>query len=83
LQVTQIENIVINTGRTGKITYRGLVKPILIDGTLVKAATLHNAEYIKKHDIRIGDYVTILKAGGIIPEIKGALPELRSQELIK
>lgn len=56
-------------GRTGKITYNAKLKKVLLSGTQVSAATLHNADYIETLDIRVGDYVYVKKAGEIIPKV--------------
>ncbi len=66
---TLLEDIYATVGRTGKITFNASLKPIELSGTIVKSATLHNADYIIKNDIRIGDYVWIKKAGDIIPKV--------------
>jgi DNA ligase (NAD+) len=75
---TKLEGIELNVGRTGVITPTALLKPILLAGTLVQRAALHNASYIKEKDLRLGDYVIIRKAGEIIPEVVKSLPQKRS-----
>lgn len=69
-------------GRTGKITYNAKLAPVTLQGTIVKAATLHNAEYIINRDIRIGDVVLIKKAGDIIPEVVSPIIQLRDKPLM-
>lgn len=66
---TKLLNIEINVGRTGTLTPTGVLEPVLLAGTTVSRATLHNEDYIKERDIRIGDTVLVYKAGEIIPEI--------------
>ena len=66
---TELLDIEINVGRTGAITPVGIFKPVLLAGTTVSRATLHNEDFIKERDIHIGDTVLIRKAGEIIPEV--------------
>lgn len=66
---TELLDIEINVGRTGALTPVGVFKPILLAGTTVSRATLHNEDFITERDIRIGDAVLIRKAGEIIPEV--------------
>lgn len=68
-QETQIEDIVVQVGRTGAVTPLALLKPVRIAGSTVSRATLHNMDYILEKDIKIGDFVKIQKAGDIIPEV--------------
>ena len=67
--LTKIRNIELNVGRTGKITPRADLDPVRLQGSVVSSATLNNQEYIKDKDIRIGDVVSIRKAGDVIPEV--------------
>ena len=66
---TELLDIEINVGRTGAVTPVGIFKPVLLAGTTVSRATLHNEDFIRERDIRIGDVVLIRKAGEIIPEV--------------
>lgn len=66
---TVIENIVLQTGRTGRVTPVALLTPVRLEGTTVQRATLNNPEFIKELNIDIGDTVVIHKAASIIPEI--------------
>lgn len=66
---TIVEDIIIQVGRTGVLTPKAVVKPVRLAGTTVTNATLHNQDFISRLDIRIGDTVSIRKAGEIIPEI--------------
>ena len=76
--VTTLENVTFQVGRTGVITPVAELKPVLLAGTTVARATLHNFEEIKRKDIRICDHVTIEKAGEIIPAVLGAVVEART-----
>jgi len=76
--VARVLDIEINVGRTGVVTPLAILTPTLIAGSTVSRATLHNEDYVKAKDIRIGDYVVIQKAGDVIPEIVRSLPERRS-----
>ncbi|MBO8160293.1 MAG: NAD-dependent DNA ligase LigA [Thermosipho sp. (in: Bacteria)] len=75
---TKLIDIEFNVGRTGTITPVAILEPVNLEGTIVKRASLHNFDYIKEKDIRIGDYVYIEKAGGIIPQVVNVIKELRS-----
>jgi len=75
---TVLEDIVLQVGRTGKITPVAHLRPVAVAGTIVARATLHNEDFIKEKDIRIGDTVILQKAGDIIPEIVQVLPEMRT-----
>lgn len=68
-QQTRVEDIVIQVGRTGVLTPLAILTPVLIDGSTVSRATLHNEDYIAAKDIRVGDLVWVEKAGDIIPSI--------------
>ena len=69
-------------GRTGVLTPKAVVDPVRLAGTTVTNATLHNQDFISEKDIRVGDTVRIRKAGEIIPEILGVVPEKRPPEAI-
>ena len=66
---TRLLDIEINVGRTGVLTPTGVFEPVSLAGTTVSRATLHNEDYIREKDIRIGDTVVLRKAGEIIPEV--------------
>ena len=68
-RTTKLLDIEINVGRTGVLTPTGILEPVFISGSTVSRVVLHNADFIKEKDIRIGDSVVIRKAGEIIPEV--------------
>ena len=69
LKETKLLDILVNVGRTGVLTPLAVFEPVLVAGTTVSRATLHNQDYITQKDVRIGDTVIIRKAGDIIPEV--------------
>lgn len=75
---TIVEDIQIQVGRTGALTPVAHLKPVLVAGSTISRATLHNEDEIAKKDVRIGDTVIIQKAGDVIPEIVEVLKNLRS-----
>ncbi len=75
---TIVKDITINLGRTGVLTPTAELEPVFISGTNVSRATLHNEDFIRDKDIRIGDHVLIHKAAEIIPEVIKVLPERRT-----
>jgi DNA ligase (NAD+) len=77
--ITILESIVYQVGRTGAITPVANLKPVTLAGTVVKRASLHNADQIRKLDVRIGDEVFVEKGGEIIPKIIGVDFTKRSQ----
>ncbi|MDR7074308.1 NAD-dependent DNA ligase LigA [Fictibacillus barbaricus] len=76
--VTKLEGIELNVGRTGVVTPTALLQPVLVAGTTVKRASLHNEDLIREKDIKIGDYVVVKKAGDIIPEVVNVITERRT-----
>ena len=72
-----ISDIVISIGRTGVATPVAVFSPVQLAGTTVRHASLHNADEIRRLDVRIGDTVVVFKSGDIIPKILRVLPELR------
>lgn len=74
---TRLLAIVLSVGRTGKITPNAVLEPVRVAGSLVSAATLHNAQRILNYDLKINDQVIVRKAGDVIPEVVRALPEKR------
>lgn len=77
---TKLLDIALQVGRTGVVTPNAVLEPIRLAGTSVSRATLHNIDIIREKDIRIGDTVIVRKAGDIIPEIVGSVPECRTGE---
>lgn len=80
---TQIEDIIVQVGRTGVLTPTAILTPVFIAGSTVGRATLHNEDYIEEKDIRIGDTVIIQKAGDVIPEVVKVLEERRTGDEIR
>lgn len=78
---TIVEDIVLQVGRTGQVTPLAMVKPVRVAGSLISKCTLHNFDYIKEKDIRIGDTVKIKKAGDVIPEIATVVIDKRTSNL--
>ena len=76
-KVTRLESITVAVGRTGVLTPTANLSPVRLAGTTVSRATLHNLDFIRERDIHLGDYVTVQKAGDIIPEVVCAHPERR------
>ena len=76
---TVVRDIVISIGRTGAATPVAILDPVQVAGTTVRHASLHNADEIKRLDVRIGDTVIIYKAGDIIPQVKEVLVSLRPE----
>ena len=75
--VTRLNDIVVNIGRTGVATPNAVLEPVAVGGVIVKAATLHNEDYVRDLDIRIGDQVIVKRAGEVIPKVLRALVDLR------
>lgn len=80
---TTVRDIEITVGRTGVLTPTGVFDPVLIAGTTVSRASLHNEEYIAQKDIRIGDKVLLRKAGEIIPEVVAVVSHAENSEPYK
>ncbi|MBI2609851.1 NAD-dependent DNA ligase LigA [Candidatus Giovannonibacteria bacterium] len=74
---TIIKDILIQVGRTGKLTPVAILEPVQIGGVTVSRASLHNEEEIKRLGLKIGDTVIVGRAGDVIPDVKKVLPELR------
>jgi DNA ligase (NAD+) len=68
---TKLLNILVSVGRTGTLNPNAVLAPVRIGGVTVKSATLHNIDYIKNNDIRIGDTVLVTRAGDVIPRVVG------------
>jgi len=74
---TTLKDIIFTVGRTGQITPNAVLEPVRVAGSLVSRATLHNEDNVINKDIRIGDIVTIRKAGDVIPEVVESMKERR------
>ena len=79
--LTTLKEIKFTVGRTGKITPNAIFSPVHVDGSLVSKATLHNEDYCKEKDIRVGDIIVVRKAGDVIPEVARVKFERRTTEL--
>lgn len=79
-KTTLLRDITIQVGRTGALTPVAELNPVLVAGSTVSRATLHNEDEIKRKDLRIGDTVIVRKAGDVIPEILSAIPSLRPSD---
>ena len=82
IKETVLRQIVVQVGRTGVLTPKAVVDPVRLAGTTVTNATLHNQDFITEKDVRVGDTVRIRKAGEIIPEILGVVPEKRPADAV-
>ncbi len=76
--LTKLKDIVFTVGRTGRITPNAVLEPVLVMGSTIKRASLHNEDYILEKDLRIGDTVSIRKAGDVIPEVVEPKKERRT-----
>ena len=78
--LTKLKDIIFTVGRTGQITPNAVLDPVLVQGSTIRRATLHNEDYVKEKDLKIGDTVSIRKAGDVIPEVIESIKERRSGE---
>ena len=74
---TKLLDIQVNVGRTGRVTPFGVMEPVVVAGSTVERATLHNATEVQRKGVLIGDTVVLRKAGDVIPEILGPVVDLR------
>lgn len=79
---TVIKDIVISIGRTGAATPVAVFDPVVVAGTTIQHASLHNADEIARLDVRKGDTVVVFKAGDIIPQVESVLVELRPENAV-
>lgn len=75
--ITKLKDIIFTVGRTGQVTPNAILEPVFVMGSLISKTTLHNEDYVLEKDIKIGDTVTIKKAGDVIPEVVKVLKERR------
>ena len=75
---TVVKDIIVHVGRTGAITPMAILEPVRVAGSMISKTTLHNEDFIKEKDIKIGDKVLIQKAGDVIPEVVEVLKEKRT-----
>ena len=76
--VTRLLDIKVNVGRTGTLNPMAVLDPVQVGGVMVSSATLHNEDYVRENDIRIGDLVAVKRAGEVIPRVLRPLAELRT-----
>lgn len=76
--LTKLTNIIFTVGRTGQITPNAVLEPVLVMGSTIARATLHNEDFVNNLGLMIGDTVMIHKAGDVIPEVEGAIKERRN-----
>ncbi len=76
--LTKLQDIIFTVGRTGQITPNAVLDPVIVMGSTISRATLHNEDYVKEKDLRIGDIVSIRKAGDVIPEVVEVKKERRT-----
>lgn len=77
---TLLKDIIIQVGRTGRLSPLAILEPVILAGTTVSRATLHNQDFIDSRDIQIGDTIVVQKAGDIIPEVIRSIPEKRPED---
>ena len=76
--LTKLTDIIFTVGRTGQVTPNAVLEPVLVQGSTIRKATLHNEKYVIDRDIKIGDTVSIIKAGDVIPAVLGPKKERRT-----
>ena len=73
--ITQMYDIMITTGRTGKLTPTAMLNPVFVGGATISRATLHNADWIERMGLKIGDFVKVERGGDVIPKVAGILED--------
>ena len=81
--ITKLKDIIFTVGRTGQVTPNAILEPVSVMGSTISKTTLHNEDYVLEKDIRIGDYVVIIKAGDVIPRVESVKKEKRIANLPK
>jgi DNA ligase (NAD+) len=76
--VTQLNDIGVSVGRTGRLNPYAILEPVDVGGVTVSQATLHNEDYIEAKDLRIGDWVVVQRAGEVIPQVVSVITERRT-----
>jgi DNA ligase (NAD+) len=76
--LTKLQDIIFTVGRTGQITPNAVLDPVIVAGSTISRATLHNEDYVLDKDLKIGDIVSIRKAGDVIPEVVEVKKERRT-----
>ncbi len=79
---TRLNDIIFTVGRTGQVTPNAVLEPVMVMGSLISKATLHNEDYVKGLDIRVGDTVRIIKAGDVIPRVDSVVMENRHSDAL-
>jgi len=77
-QTTVVKDIIVSVGRTGALTPVAVMEPVVVSGSTVQHATLHNEDEVMRKDVRIGDTVVIRKAGDVIPEVLSVITSKRT-----
>ena len=77
-QVTVVKDIIVSVGRTGALTPVAVMEPVVVSGSTVQHATLHNEDEVRRKDVRVGDTVVIRKAGDVIPEVVSVVASKRT-----
>lgn len=76
--LTKLKDIIFTVGRTGQITPNAVLEPVIVAGSTISRATLHNEDYVKAKGLKIGDIISIHKAGDVIPEVGEVKPDRRT-----
>lgn len=76
--LTKLTDIIFTVGRTGQVTPNAVLEPVIVQGSTIRRATLHNEQYVLDKDLKIGDIVSIRKAGDVIPEVVAPIKDRRN-----